>query len=177
MKNFVFLLLVFCFFPLLEIRGETPPACTPAESNDCLIKNATVVNDSKIQAQWQKIKIKVGHLPTNSWYVINKADPQEYELAVYPDIGKHYILGHHDFGVVINIKKTDRPLTGLTCITIVKAEDSWEQKLKNSNFDITIQDDLNYFYNGGPGSNPNPFTSYVRKILKEVWNSVRIGKC
>ncbi len=177
MKNFIFLLLAFFFFPLPNVKGEAPPSCTPAESNDCLIKNATVVNNSKIQVQWQKIKIKIGHLPTDSWYVINKAEPEEYELVVYPDIGKHYILGHHDFGIVINIKKIDRPLTGLTCTAVVKPEDVWEQKLKNSNWDITIKNDLNYFYHGGPGSNPNPFTSEVRKILKEVWDTIRIGKC
>lgn len=162
----------------VELSGTGKPQnCTPKESNDCLLKDATVVKGDEIALLWQGIVIKSTQLPENSWYKVEKSTDQEYTLVIYPDVGKHYILGHHDFEIFVVIRKTLRSPTSFTCIKIEKSEDSLVHKFTNGPYDIEIKSSLNYFYHGGPGSNPNPYTREVKEILKTVLENIRVGKC
>lgn len=162
----------------LELSGDKMPnPCTPPESNDCNIKDATVLKESGIVFLWQGMTVKAGQLPMDSWYKVEKSDEQEYLIAIYPNVGKHYILGQRDFELFIHIQKSQRTPTTLICSQFSFEESMGDQKTTNSHFDITIKHRLNYFYHGGPGSNPNPYTNEVEKILKTVVASIRIGKC
>lgn len=183
-------------FPALRSAWSTPPcspdsqnkcielsgasitsSCQPAPSNDCNIKDATVVQSGEIAPLWQGLKIGVRNLPSQSWYRVEKNSDAEYVVVVYPNVGKHYILGSHDFEINIEIRKTERKSGKIACTVIPSSDAMGDQKFENSSFDIEVKHRLNYFYNDGPGSNPNPYTGEVRQILKKVVEGIRIGAC
>ncbi len=177
-KGYFFLIILFALW--LEgapVFSAAPLPCKPEASNDCQLKDYQVVKDGQITLTWQNLSIRAASLPVQSWYQVMKSSDQEYHLILYPDVGDHYLLGHHDFKVEIKIKKTDRKPGPLVCTTFPSGQDYQAKPLENSNFDIEVRQGVNYFYDGGPGSNPNPFTHEVREILKKILESIRIGKC
>lgn len=172
---------VYFYFKNQSVLDENPKptvslACGPAQSHDCTLKDFKVASGT-LELAWQKLPLKIEKLPVDSWYKINKETETEYELTVYPNVGEHYILGNHDFPIIISVTKTDRKSTNLKCVNRSGFDESDAQKLilQSGPFDIQIQSDLNYYYDGGPGSNPNPYTAEVLKILKDVM--IAIGKC
>lgn len=175
-KGYFLLLFLFSFFYGSPSLFSAVP-CKPEESNDCRLKDYQVVKGGEIRQAWQSLSVRAASLPPDSWFRVEKSDDREYRLVIYPNVGDHYILGRHDFEVEIKIKKTDRKPGPLGCTTFPSGLEYQPKPLENSNFDIEVRHGVNYFYHGGPGSNPNPFTHEVKEILKKVLEGIRIGKC
>ncbi|MBI4412362.1 MAG: hypothetical protein HY541_07760 [Deltaproteobacteria bacterium] len=161
----------------VELSGaQKASPCSPPRSNDCTIVDATVVSSGEIAPLWQGLKIEAKNLPPQSWYRVEKSTDDEYVLVVYPNVGEHYLLGRRDFEINIEIRKTQK--TGKVVCTAVPFEDSLgDRQFENGPFHIEVKHRLNYFYDGGPGSNPNPYTREVSQILKKVIEGIKIGDC
>jgi hypothetical protein len=85
-------------------------SCTPAESNDCTIHDATVIQ-GEFKETWKNVSVRLGNIPANSWYKIIQNTDESYEVKFYPHVGKHFILGSHDFTISLKITKTNRAST------------------------------------------------------------------
>lgn len=150
--------------------------CSPKRSNDCTIRDALVLQEPELKLDWENLTFRATQLPSNSWYKIEKSDSSDFEMTLYPNVGPHYILGQHDFTFVISIHKSERVNQAESQITKIEnvSDDMSDLKLQNGIYDIEIKQRLNYYYDGGPGSNPNPFTSEVVNILKSVLKNIVI---
>ncbi len=162
-------------------KNTTPVSeCGSPQSNDCLLKNLNLPTASgTLKINWEKLPITVENLPTNTWYSKGEnMEKSELQLTIYPNIGKHYLLGSHDFGLILKINKSNRKVSKLSCIK----RNPFDQESPEQNniytsgiFDIEFKDNVNYFYNGGPGTNPNPYTPEVAELLKKI--HIKIGNC
>lgn len=154
--------------------------CLPEESFDCTIKDAIVVSET-LKQTWQKFPIEISKLPVDSWYKITTNTEQEFQMILYPNVGKHYLLGSHDFTITLKIAQGNRdqniPLTCTKGTEFIKTDDLPGGVVHNGPYDIGLSIRVNYFYKGPSGGNPNPFTPQTLEILKNISNSIRIGKC
>lgn len=194
-KSIFIFLLVFIYGPSLvwagtdcgkdknakcvKFSGDTiKPDCKPVESNDCLIKDATVSEDGDVGAMtsWPDFILRA-KLPPQSWTKTLKNTEQEFEWILYPFVGKHYILGGHDFEIIVKVTKTTDYYKPFSCISFDYLNKYSEVTTDVGSFRIEVKNGLNYFYHGGPGSNPNPYTSEVDEILLSVLKSVKVGTC
>lgn len=192
MKKYLFIIidsvivLALCIGVFVYLKYYSPKpssiqttSCTPAESNDCKLINFEVIN-GPFKKTWKNISILLDNIPTNSWYKIIQNTDENYEIKLYPHVGKHYILGSHDFMISLKITKTNRPSTPLSCTTVNKLDPNTmfpSGTVQNGPYDIAIYYDVNYYYDGGPGSNPNPYTDEVNTVLNKILDSIQIGSC
>jgi hypothetical protein len=154
--------------------------CGSPESNDCILQKLNLPTASgTLKISWEKLPITIENLPANTWY--SKAESMakdELQLTIYPDIGKHYLLGKHDFSTTISINKSNKKFSRLSCIqksAFNEGVESPDKVYQNGIFDVALKHKVNYFYNGGPGSNPNPYTPEVVELLKKI--HIKIGNC
>jgi hypothetical protein len=154
--------------------------CGHRKSYDCTVKDGTTVSGT-LKLSWQKFPIQINQLPPDSWYKITSNTSDNYELLLYPNVGKHYLLGKHDFTISLKINPGARdqkiPLTCSTGADFKKSTDIPGGIISNGPYDIELGTHVNYFYNGPAGGNPNPYTYEVINILKKISENIKLGKC
>lgn len=119
------------------------------------------------------------NFPERSWYKVEKSTGDEFEVILFPNVGKQEFARPYDFRLHITIKKTDRPAGPIGCSLPKGKEDLTGEDLRNANYDITVRHRLDYDYSHStvPYGNPNPYTPETTKILLDIWKSLRIGNC
>lgn len=130
-----------------------------------------------LKYRWQGIPVTAGALPQKSRYKIAQEGPQGLDLGIYPHVGEHYLLRPHDFEVFIRIEGAAGPPKKIPCVRPKGFDDLRDETFERNGLKVTIGSRVHYTYHGEPGSNPNPYTPEVMKILLEVIRSIRIGSC
>lgn len=164
-----------------EVDLKAPPysvvSCPPAEAYCAPEPKAKNRISGAFKADWQGVPISLSHLPSGSLHKLRRDEGGRWELVVFPNIGKHPLLGPHAFYVYVQADGVAPDAGHFPCLTPNGIGDLEGESFSGSGWEISVGKFVNYTYRGPPGSNPNPYTPEVEKILGEVMRGIRIGQC
>ena len=160
------------------VKPRAAPAapCIASDIKECPPAGMFATQGSYTQ-DWQNLKIAMGKLPADSWFKMVTLTDTDYEMIVYPNMGKQEFSNPHDFYIDIIIKKSSRAPSPQICTQALGYDDLRDETFKNANFDITLMHRLNYSFQGPAGSNPNPYDYDIKQKLLDIFKSMRIGTC
>lgn len=181
------------FFIYFFKPSSMPPVAPPLEKETPRPAPAALPTDAKkadgptLRLKWNdQLFIVAENLPLNSYYRVvetieSSGRPgrlgKKFTVTLYPDIGRHYLLGHYDAGLEIAAEMLTTSLGQTACKAASGRDDLSAETFLVNDHEVTIQPILNYAPDSGPYGNPNPYTPELKELLLKIWRGLKVGAC